>query len=161
MSVTNRSKKCVLAMVLMAVVLMVFMSTPARAATNYPDFNWSQATTKYTVYLGRLTPGSDINTSGVKFFAVATSPTAGEYSVVLQYKGAFGIYHNVDGNYGYRTGYQSSERRYDPVNGGYVYGQPNLWVWSTNKDTEYRVILEYPTAPQNTVFTRVQAWAYR
>ncbi len=114
-------------------------------------------TGRKVIDLGQMSPGSNINTSGIKFYCVATSPSNGTYEVVLQRKGFMGIWQNVGNRY---TCNQTSERKYDPRNGGYVNGQPSLLTWSTNQSGEYRIILENASAPQATGYTRVEAWAY-
>ncbi len=148
--------KRILAAVLVAVMLCATMATTAFAVTNIRNFTWHQSLGKTTVDLGELKPGSNSNTSGIKFYAIGSSPAYGEFDVMLQRQGFMGIWFNVYA----RKGYQGSERKYDTETGTYVYGEPFLCVWPTNESGNYRVILENPTNPQETVFTGVKAWAY-
>ena len=142
---------------IMAVLMLCTVMTTTAFAKNINDFTWLQSTGRKVIDLGQMIPGSNINTSGIKFYCVATSPSNGTYEVVLQRKGFMGIWQNVGNRY---TCNQTSERKYDPRNGGYVNGQPSLLTWSTNQSGEYRIILENASAPQATGYTRVEAWAY-
>ncbi len=142
---------------IMAVLMLCTVMTTTAFAKNINDFTWLQSTGRKVIDLGQMNPGSNINTSGIKFYCVATSPSNGTYEVVLQRKGFMGIWQNVGNRY---TCNQTSERKYDPRNGGYVNGQPSLLTWSTNQSGEYRIILENASAPQATGYTRVEAWAY-
>lgn len=142
---------------IMAVLMLCTVMTTTAFAKNINDFTWLQSTGRKVIDLGQMSPGSNINTSGIKFYCVATSPSNGTYEVVLQRKGFMGIWQNVGNRY---TCNQTSERKYDPRNGGYVNGQPSLLTWSTNQSGEYRIILENASAPQATGYTRVEAWAY-
>ena len=77
---------------------------------------------------------------------------------MLQRRGALGIWFNVDNKYGHRTAYQSSEIHYDPRNKGRVHGGINLLTWLADKSGEYRIIMEDPSAPQETVISRFEEW---
>lgn len=145
---------------IIAVVMLCTLVATTAFAKNISNFTWLQSTSKKTIELGQMYPGSNINTSGISYYFVATSPQYGEFSVVLQRKGFLGIWQNVDGNAAYRTAQQSSEWKYDPRNNEYVNEQVNLFSWPTNQSGEYRIIMENATAPQATVFTNVEAWAY-
>ena len=123
---------------IMAVLMLCTVMTTTAFAKNINDFTWLQSTGRKVIDLGQMNPGSNINTSGIKFYCVATSPSNGTYEVVLQRKGFMGIWQNVGNRY---TCNQTSERKYDPRNGGYVNGQPSLLTWSTNQSGEYRIIL--------------------
>lgn len=142
---------------IMAVLMLCTVMATTAFAKNINDFTWMQSTGRKVIDLGQMSPGTNINTSGIKFYCVAASPSGGAYEVVLQRKGAFGIWQNVGNRY---TCSQHSENRTDPRNGGTVQGQPSLLSWSTNQSGEYRIILENASAPQATVYTRVEAWAY-
>lgn len=142
---------------IMAVMMLCTIVTTTAFAKNISSFTWLQSTGRKVIDLGQMSPGSNINTSGIKFYCVATSPSSGTYEVVLQRKGAFGIWQNVGNRY---TCSQHSENRTDPRNGGTVQGQPSLLSWPTNQSGEYRIILENASAPQATGYTRVEAWAY-
>lgn len=126
-------------------------------AANIGDFVWMQSTGRKVIDLGYMSPGSDINASGIRFHCVASSSANGNFEVVLQRKGLFGIWQNVGNRY---TCGQTSERKYDPKYEDYVNGQPSLLNWATAESGEYRIILENATRPQSTTFTRVEAWAY-
>lgn len=140
-----------------AMVIAILVATSSEYAFALENaFTWHQSISSKVVSLGYMAPGSNINTSGVKFFAVATSPAEGSFDVILQRKGWFG-WENISTK---RIGYQSSTLHYDPINYSNVYGSPFLCVWSVTGSGEYRVVLENPTNPQETVFTRVSAWAY-
>lgn len=157
MTYTNKiTHKHLFAIVLAVIVLCSTMVTTA-FAYDIENFTWLQSTGRKVIDLGQMSPGSNINTSGIKFYCVATSPSDGTYEVVLQRKGFLGIWQNVGNRY---VCNQTSERKYDPRNGEYVYGQPSFLTWPTNETAEYRIILENATAPQATVYTRVEAWAY-
>lgn len=156
MVIRKKTGKRLLATLFIIIMLCAVMATTA-FAKNINNFTWFQGAGRYIINLGEMSPGSNINTSGIRFFCVATSPSSGTYEVVLQRKGFLGIWQNVGNRY---TCSQGSELKYDPRNGGYVNGQPSLLVWSTNITGEYRIILENATVPQATVFTRVEAWAY-
>ena len=141
---------------LVAIALCSAMATTV-FAYSIEDFTWMQSTGRKVINLGPMSPGTDINTSGIKFYCVATSSSNGTYEVVLQRKGFLGIWQNVGNRY---VCSQTSERMYDPRNEEYVNGQPSLLSWSTNETAEYRIILENATAPQETVYTQVEVWAY-
>lgn len=147
--------------ILVAVVLIFAMGTVVFAAS-ISDFYWYQATGAKYVNLGQLSVSSSPN-SGISCYFVATSPSDGQFRVVLQRNapilGVFDNWVNVD-DYAYRTASQTSSQKYDPRNGGYVYGQPNLFTWLTNTSGQYRIVLDNPTNPQTTVFTRVEFWTF-
>ncbi len=106
-----------------------------------------------------MNPGSNINTSGINVYFVATSPSSGEFRVLLQRKGALGTWWAIEsGELAFRTAYQSHNHCRDPRNGGYVEGQPNHLYWPTNQPGEYRIVLLEATAPQATGFTRFETW---
>lgn len=130
---------------IMAVLMLCTVMATTAFAKNINDFTWMQSTGRKVIDLGQMSPGTNINTSGIKFYCVATSPSNGTYQVVLQRKGFLGVWQNVGNRY---TCNQTSERKYDPRNGGYVNGQPSLLTWSTDQSGEYRIILENATAPQ-------------
>lgn len=148
--------------ILIAVMLIIAMGTVA-FATSINDFYWYQATGAKYVNLGQLSVSSSPN-SGISYYFVATSPSDGQFRVVLQrnepFLGIFDNWVNVDGDAGYRTASQTSSQKYDPRNGGYVYGQPNLFTWLTNTSGQYRIVMDNPTNPQVTVFTRVEFWTF-
>lgn len=77
------------------------------------NYSWFQATSPtYTVSLGTLNPGSDINSCGVRASAVVSSAMKGTYQVKFQYKNIFGIWCDVGPTY---TKEQHAERKYDTV----------------------------------------------
>lgn len=143
---------------IMAALMLCTVMTMTASAKSFNNFVWHQSVIgRYIVDLGQMNPGPNINTSGIKFYCVATSPNNGTYEVVLQRKGFLGIWQNVGNRY---TCNQTSERKFDPRNNVYVHGQPSFLTWATNQSGEYRVILENASAPQETTFTSVEAWAY-
>lgn len=157
MTLTKKSRvRKVFAAMLVVVLLCGAMATTA-FAKSFTDKVWQQAVSKMTIDLGYLEPGSNINTSGVKFYAIATSSESGTFDVVLQRQGFLGAWFAV-GSAG--KGYQGSERKYDTRGDRYVYGAPFLCVWSTNQSGNYRIILENPTAPQETWLSGIEGWAY-
>ncbi len=153
---TIKKRRQKLTTFILAVMLCLATSTTA-FAKNINDFPWNQSLGRFEVNIGQMTPGTNANTSGIKFYFVATSSENGTFQVVLQRKGALGIWQNVGNRY---TCSQTSERKYDSRNGGYVNGQPSLLTWPTNQSGEYRILLENASRPQQTGFTRVEAWAY-
>ncbi len=142
--------------VVVSVLLLCAIVGTTAFAKNLSDFTWTQATGSKTITLGELYPGSNINSSGVKFYAVATAATNGTFDVVLQRQGFLGVWTTV----GRATGSQSYENKTDPRNGGIVQGQPFMCTWPTTDSGNYRIILENTTSPQRVRFTRVEAWAY-
>lgn len=158
MTITKKGIGKRLLATLLAMMMLCATVTTTAFAKSINDFVWLQGpTSKYTINLGEMSPGSNINTSGIQFFFVATSSERGTFEVVLQHKGFLGIWQNVGNRY---TCNQNHDHLYDPRNGGYVEGQPSQLVWSTNQTGEYRIILENPSAPQVTSFSRVEVWAY-
>lgn len=77
---------------IMAALMLCTIMTTAAFAKNLDDFTWLQGVGRKVIDLGQMSPGSNINTSGIKFYCVATSSANGTYEVVLQRKGAFGIW---------------------------------------------------------------------
>lgn len=139
---------------LVAAILCMMIPAVASAKT-FNNRTWYQSLGRTVIDIEQMTPGTNINTSGVKFYCVATSPSDGTFDVVLQRKGFMGIWQNVGGKY---TGEQSSKTHFDPRNGVNVQGSVNFMIWSTNQSGEYRVILENATAPQETVLSHIEAW---
>lgn len=138
--------------------MMCTMLITTASAYKINDFVWMQSLPKsYEINLGKMTPGPNANTSGIKFYCVTTSSRDGNYDAVLQRKGFLGIWQNVGGKY---VCGQTASLKYDARNGNYVNGQPNLLTWATNQSGEYRILLENPTAPQEARFSRIEAWDY-
>ena len=135
--------------------LLAFVMCLAVAGTAFAaNYNWSQATSPtMTIPLGRLEPGSNINTCGVRASGVAVSPEKGTFQVKFQYKNMFGIWVDVGGTF---TVNQHSERKYDTVTNTYVNGQPFVITCSTTKKAEYRLVFSNPTRPQNTAILDVR-----
>lgn len=143
-----------------AVVMCAMMVVPAFAGT-YAERDWLQAVKpKEIIDLGYMEPGSDINTSGIDFFFVATLSSSGEFRVLLQRKGAFGMWFALNEESSFRTAGQCHDYKYDPIHGGRVFGQPNVLYWPTNEAGEYQIVLENPTIPQSIGLTKIKAWAY-
>lgn len=76
---------------IMAVLMLCTVMATTAFAKNISDFTWLQSTGRKVIDLGQMNPGSNINTSGIKFYCVATSPSNGTYEVVLQRKGFMGL----------------------------------------------------------------------
>lgn len=141
--------------------LMVVMMCSAMVVTAFAageDYDWFQATKPtYTVHLGTLNPGSNINTCGVRASAVVSSAMNGTYQVKFQYRNILGIWCDVGPTF---TKTQHAERRYDTVTNTYVLGEPFVITAASTKKAEYRLVFFNPTAPQKTAILDVRSGTY-
>ena len=133
----------------LAIACMVFILGSAVFASNGRYFHWSQSTEKKIEYIGWMSPRQ------VSVYFIATSPENGRFDVMLQRKGMFVIWYNTT----HCGASQTSENRYDVRNHNMVQGQPNLLIWNIDRRAEYRIIMENPTKPQNTVISRFESWS--
>lgn len=168
----SRNKKRTIAAILVVMMTCAMMTTVA-FARHYDDLVWLQlgrsywddkgvfhhCTTPKYLELGELSPGSNINTSGITFYGVATSAAPGTFAVRLQRQGAFWVWSDVPGSTA-RTVLQNSDLHTDPRNNTKVHGQPFSCTWSTNQSGKYRIVLEDATAPQELTLSSLEAWAY-
>lgn len=141
-------------------VSLIFCAVVAVAvyAKDLDNFEWKQGINpSLTREIGNMSPGNNINTSGVKFYCVATSSEDGTFKIKLQRQGFLWIWQDVGATY---TCSQTSAVKYDTRNNTYVEGQPNLLTWSTTEPGLYRIVLSDASMPQFTMFTAVEAWSF-
>jgi len=82
MVIIKKTSKCLLATLFTIIMLRAVMTTTA-FAKNINNFTWFQGASMYIIDLKEMSPGSNINTSGIRFFCVATSPSSGTYEGLI------------------------------------------------------------------------------
>lgn len=154
--------KCLLTLMLVLLVcapvtMTAFANTADARLHFWSRIEWMQSLGQKEIALGNVVPPSNINTSGIRVYGIACSSNYGEFKVILQKQGAFGLWFQHGNTY---TVQQHSQIRYDPRSNTNVNGQPFCCTWSTNEKGNYRIVMFEPTQKQQTALLNVDVWVY-
>ncbi len=140
-------------------IMALAMTAIAFADINNDSFTWYQTSGgSYVTNSTTIIPGSNINTSGIEVFLVATSPTgtSGTFTVTLQKQNWLGGWSDVKS----WTANQSHATKYNNMTGTYVVGEPSLFLYSTTASGTYRIKLSNPSNPQQVQISYFYLFGY-